>query len=252
VETAFYAEYYEIEDVHWWFRGRRRILLGLLDRELPDAPDGRRRRILDVGCGTGTMVGHLGRYGDAGGVEASPEAVAFCHERGVPGVVQATGETLPFADASFDLVTALDVIEHIEDDGQALREMRRVLEPGGRALITVPAFPFLWSPHDDVNHHFRRYVRPELEARMREAGLRPLRTSYFNSILFPVVAAVRVLKLNRLGGGRRTESRSDFTLSHGRHLGNRVLTGVFGAEAPVVARRDLPFGVSLLCLAARD
>jgi SAM-dependent methyltransferase len=252
MDPSFYAEYYEIEGVHWWFRGRRRILLELLDRELPATPDGRPRAILDVGCGTGTMVTHLGRYGDVTGIEASPEAVAFCHQRGVTNVQRADGEVLPFADASFDLVTALDVIEHIDDDAGALSEMHRVLRPGGRMLVTVPAFPFLWSAHDEVNRHFRRYVRPQLEERVRQAGLRPARVTYFNAFLFPAVAAVRVLRLNRLGGNRRQEQRSDFTLSHGRQLGNRALTRLFGAEAPVVARRDLPFGVSLLCLAVKD
>jgi SAM-dependent methyltransferase len=245
MDKAFYAEYYEIEDRHWWFAGRRQILLRVLEREL-----GERARdldILDFGCGTGTMLGHLARFGDPGGVDIDESAIDFCHQRGVDAARRIEPGPLPYADASFDLVTALDVIEHIEDDRATLAELDRVLRPGGHLLVAVPAMPFLWGPQDEISQHFRRYTAPVLRERLREAGFAVHRLSYFNTILFPGIAAVRLLRRDRGNG----EVKSDFTLTDRESLMNRVLTRVFAAEAPFVSRRDLPFGVSLLAFAEK-
>ena len=152
----FYPYYFRIEDRHWWFVGRRRVILGLLDDALGPG-DARGRRVLDVGCGTGTMLSHLERYGEPIGIEADDQAVAFCRARGVTRVRQADPPPLPFDDSRFDLVTALDVLEHVDDDQRLLGEMRRVLRPGGVALVTVPAFRALWSAQDVVSQHRRRY-----------------------------------------------------------------------------------------------
>jgi SAM-dependent methyltransferase len=235
-----------VEDVHWWFIARRRILLGVLERSLGVSTIGR-RRILDVGCGTGTMLTHLARFGDAQGVDIDPEAIQYCHARGLTQVSQSGAGTLPFAAETFDLVTALDVVEHIDDDLGALREMRRVLRPGGRLLVTVPAYRFLWGRQDDINLHKRRYVAAELRNRLRSAGFEVQKLTYMNALLFPAIAAIRLV---RHVLPTPAEAKSDFAFPAPGPF-NFLLSAVFGAERYVLGRFDLPFGVSIMALAQR-
>jgi SAM-dependent methyltransferase len=243
MEEDFYPAYYELEGRHWWFLGRRRLFLRLLEREFP--PGAGPIELLDFGCGTGAFLEHLERFGTVRAVDSDPNAVSFCHARGRAEVeLVPPGTPLPFADDTFDLVTTLDVIEHIDDDVGALAELRRVLRPGGRLLVAVPAFMFLWGKQDEVSHHRRRYTAGSLRQALAAAGFAVDRTSYFNTVLFPPIAAVRLgRRLLRRPGSRQ----SDFEL--GPAALNRALGAVFGAEAGLVARRDLPFGVSLLALA---
>ena len=238
----FYREYFEVEDRHWWFVGRREIFLDVLERRLGSGAD---RSILDIGSGTGTMIGHLARFGDVRGVDFDPEAIRFCRERGVIDVELLEGDGLPFEDERFDVVTSFDVLEHIEDDAQMLAEMRRVLRPGGTLLVSVPALPFLWGPQDEISHHQRRYRRAALGRAITAGGFDLERLSFFNTLLFPPIAAIRVLRLNRGG-----EAQSDFRLVPGACV-NRTLARLFASEARLLRRRDLPIGVSLLALAAR-
>jgi SAM-dependent methyltransferase len=240
----FYAEYYRIEDKHWWFVGRRRIFLALLRKYLPPRA-GRPRRILDVGCGTGTMLRYLGRFGEAEGIDTDAEAVRFCRMRGVGRVRRVEGPPLPFPDGAFDVITALDVIEHIEDDRAMLRELYRITRPGGLLLFSVPAYRFLWGPQDEISNHKRRYVRRQIGARVTAAGYRIRRLSYCNTLLFPMIAAIRLLRPYRPGAA---ELKSDFTLTR-PGLVNTVLGRVFALEAPVLERANLPFGVSILGIA---
>lgn len=244
MKREFYAEYFEIEDRHWWFVGRRRIFLRLLDRDLQPDPSSD-RRLLDVGCGTGTMVRHLGRYGRAEGVDADTEAVRLCRQRGVDRVQHVDGVPLPFGDGAFHAVTALDVIEHVDDDAQLVRELKRVLRPGGTLLASVPAYPWLWGRQDEIAHHKRRYTATELRRLVIGAGFEVCRLSYFNTLLFPPIAAVR---LARRVSKRASEPGSDFELTRPGRL-NDLLAGVFSVEAPLVARVNLPFGVSVLTVA---
>jgi SAM-dependent methyltransferase len=152
-----YSIMYRIEESHWWFTGRKRIIAGFVERICNGSTE-HSPHILDVGCGTGANLEMLAQFGQAAGVDVSPDALAFCRERGLQDVRQGEAEHLPYADASFDLVTGLDVVEHLDDDIAGLKEMRRVLRPGGRALLFVPAFMFLWGVQDDVSHHRRRYT----------------------------------------------------------------------------------------------
>src|SRR6266567_2800474 len=154
-----YSIMYEVEEKHWWFAGRRRIIASFVEDICREFETGK-PRILDVGCGTGANIQMLSQFGSAEGVDVSTEALEFCRARGLTNVKQGAAETLPHGDASFDLVTGLDVIEHLDDDVAGLREMRRVLRPGGRALLFVPAFMFLWGVQDDISHHRRRYRLP--------------------------------------------------------------------------------------------
>ena len=159
-----YSIMYEVEGKHWWFAGRRRIIAGFVEKVCRDMGK-LRPRILDVGCGTGANLQMLAQFGAAEGVDVSTEALDFCRARGLAEVKQGAAESLPFADASFDLVTGLDVVEHLDDDIAGLSEMRRVLRPDGRAVLFVPAFMFLWGVQDDISHHRRRYTLPELKAK---------------------------------------------------------------------------------------
>lgn len=235
MDQPIYEQLYRFEDRHWWFRGRRAVIRALLDGAgLPPEP-----RLLDAGCGTGRNLAEFGDPRTARGIDPSPQAVEFCRQRGLEGVSVGRLEALPFGDAEFDLMLLCDVIEHVEDDVAALRELRRVSAPGGALVITAPAYRWLWSSHDEAHHHHRRYTRPELERRAREAGWRPVRATYFNTILLPAVAAVRKLRPHRSYSGR-----SDAELTPGAL--NPVLEQPMRLEAALIRRgASLPFGVSI-------
>lgn len=240
MERTEYETMFLHEDVHWWFVGTRRVIMTLARRALRGCD--RTPRVLDVGCGTGATLARLEGM-EAFGVEPEAAALAYCARRGLSRVVRGRAEELPFADGTFDLVMALDVIEHIEDDAAAARELVRVTRPGGAVLITVPAHPLLWSSHDAALHHVRRYRRPEFERVLTGAGLRIESLGWYNTTLFPVVAAVRLLQ--RVVGGRGSP-KSDVSLPPAPV--NAALTALLGAERHLVGRVPLPFGVSLIAL----
>ena len=181
------------------------------------------------------------------GVDSEPAAVEFCHRRGEQAVQHSPDSRLPFVDASFDLVTLLDVIEHAPDDQVLLREAQRVLRAGGRALVTVPAYTWMWGAQDRISHHYRRYTRRRVLASLDRAGFEPLRSGYFNTLLFPPIALVRLAR--RLRPAPDT-LRSDFEFTEPGRL-NSLLAGVFSLEASMLRRITLPFGVSVFGLAAR-
>jgi SAM-dependent methyltransferase len=243
VRAEFYRDYFEIEERHWWFRGRRAIFLRLLDRYLPQGDPGE-RRLLDVGCGSGAMLTHLERYGSPTGIESDDEAVRQSRQRGIDAVKLADAPPLPFEDESFDLVTALDVLEHVDDDLELLREVERTLRPGGMLLLSVPAYRFLWGLQDEVAQHRRRYVAREVRERVVAARLELGRLSYFNTILFPPIAIVRLIGRIRPPSDRM----SDFDMTAPGTL-NDLLARVFASESRLLDRVDLPFGVSVVGLA---
>lgn len=244
MEAEFYAEYFEAEDRHWWFVGRRQIILRALERQLPP-PSTNPRKILDVGSGTGAMLGHLRRFGEVQGVDPDEAAVAFCHQRGEGAVQQLPDPELPFPEGAFDLVTAFDVLEHIDDDRSMLAEIRRVLGPGGTFVASVPAYRWLWGPQDEISHHKRRYHAAQLVERLGTAGFALTHISYFNTLLFPAIAAIRLLRPYRPGAA---ELKSDFELTPPGRV-NSALAALFSLEAGLVARARLPFGVSILVIA---
>src|SRR5215813_10118474 len=194
-----YSIMYEVEGKHWWFVGRRRIIATFVARICGDIGK-RRPRILDVGCGTGANLQMLSEFGVAEGVDVSTEALDFCRARGLSRVRLGAAETLPYEDSSFDLVTGLDVVEHLDDDVLGLREMRRVLRPRGRVLLFVPAFMFLSGVQADISHHRRRYTVADLKARLAAAGLTVERATYANLTFFLPILTGRVLM--RLTGFR--------------------------------------------------
>ncbi|HEX2016525.1 MAG TPA: class I SAM-dependent methyltransferase [Solirubrobacteraceae bacterium] len=242
MDTEYELQTHQVEDQHWWYRGRRRVLAEVL-RSLELAPHA---RILDAGCGSGRNMVELAAFGQVTGVELAPASVEVARGRGVGEVIAGSVVPLPLADSSFDLVVSLDVIEHLDDDREALREFRRVTAPGGRLLITVPAYQWLWSMHDEVNHHRRRYTRRTLLSAAAEAGWRPLRTTHFNALLLPGAIAVRSLERVKRPSGPPVSD-----LQRTPDLLNRVLERPLHAEAAIIRRgRRIPAGLSLLAVFA--
>jgi SAM-dependent methyltransferase len=238
-----YSIMYEVEGKHWWFAGRRRIIAEFVEGVCRDIGK-LRPRILDVGCGTGANLQMLSQFGAAEGVDVSSEALDFCRARGLAEVKQGAAESLPFADASFDLVTGLDVVEHLDDDIAGLSEMRRVLRPDGRAVLFVPAFMFLWGVQDDISHHRRRYTLTELTQRLGDAGLTVERASYANITFFaPILFGRLLMRLT----GLRPASENNITIGALNGLLGRIL----GAESWWLRRMNFPFGVSIICVAKK-
>ena len=240
MDDLLLRQHLELEERHWWFVGRRRIVLGTLERYLPP---GKHLDVLDAGCGGGATLESLDRYGNATGLELEEEAVDYARGRG-RNVTQGSIVTLPFEDESFDLTLALDVIEHVPDDLAALRELYRALRPGGSLLVTVPALRLLWSAHDEANGHYRRYTVDGLRRQVESAGFEVATVTYFNTLLFPVVLAVRML-------GRLRPKRAASDVSEVSNPANDVLAGVFSLEKHLVGRLRLPVGVSALCFARK-
>jgi SAM-dependent methyltransferase len=242
MDAMLLQQHLELEERHWWFVGRRRIVLGVLDRFVPAS--GGPLDVLDAGCGGGATLESLrARYGNARGLELSSVAVAYARERG-RDVTQGSIEEMPFAEGSLDLALALDVIEHVPDDAVALRELHRVLKPGGSLLLTVPALMLLWSQHDVANGHYRRYTEGQLRRRVEEAGFEVAFATYFNTILFPPVLAARLLW--RL---RPKKVASDVAEVAGPV--NAVLAGTFSLERHLLRHVSMPIGVSALCVARK-
>lgn len=235
---------FEVEEHHWWYRGRRRVLEAVLDGlALPAAA-----RILDAGCGSGRNMVELERRGDVRGVELAPASVEAARARGVGDVVAGSlEERLPFDGGAFDLAVALDVLEHLREDEPVLRELARVVAPGGRLVVTVPQYAWLWGEHDVLSHHRRRYTRALLVGRAAGAGWVPERLTAFNSVALPAVAAARLVQRLR----RRAEPASDLGRTSPGVV-NEALERVLRAEAAWIrSGRDLPAGVSLLAVLRR-
>ncbi len=232
----------EVDEHHWWYRGRRRIIRAELDRlALP-----LRAAVLDAGCGSGRTMQELADYGEVVGIELDAQAAEFARGRGVGEVRIGRLERLPWEAGTFDLIVCLDVIEHTPDDRATLRELRRVCKPGGWLLVTVPAYQALWSPHDEANHHFRRYGQRTLRAAALDASWSVARMTYFNSLLLAPAAAVRIVQ-------RRRNSRLDAGYTPDLELGPAWLNGVLERPLQAEARwltlgRTLPAGLSLLAM----
>ena len=225
-----------LEDTHWWFVGKRI----LVESALESVPGG---RALDVGCGTGGVLASLRARWRIVGTDLSRAALTHSRRRGLDALVSAAAERLPFRRGSFMLVSALDVIEHADDDRAVLAEMRGVLADGGTLLVSVPAFPALWSAHDVALGHRRRYTPRALRAAIEDAGFSVVRMTYTNTAIFPAAAAVRLL-----GRVRRRSASAVDRFSLPRPL-NRLMIGLYRLEARVMRHVRLPVGVSLLCVA---
>jgi SAM-dependent methyltransferase len=247
------------EDRHWWFATRTRAILAFLDRYVGPGQD---LRILDVGCGAANMTHHLRHYGQVVGVDNNPRPLEVARQRGLEAY-EGAADNLPFEDGGFDLVTLLDTVEHVPAEDRVFEECRRVLrspqpeqgQPGGKLLVTVPAFMYLWSRNDEINMHQRRYTAPELKAKLQRCGFKVLRISYNNSFLFPLAAALILLRRGRaepeLASPHFDEDAYQVEMEPASPLLNGVLTQVGKAEVAMLRHVNLPAGTSIIAVAEK-
>lgn len=243
MEQHTYAIMNRVEDSHWWFVGRRAILeefMRLIVSRIPRND----LRILDVGCGTGANLEMLAGFGKSEGVDVSDEALEFCRAKGL-SVHKGLAEKLPFEDESFDVVTALDVVEHLDDDVTGLREMARVLKSDGRTLIFVPAFMWLWGVQDDISNHRIRYTKKQIVERLEQAGFVIERATFANWTFFaPILAGRLLMKVT----GLKPESENNVNVS----ALNGIFGRIFSAERHWLRKFDFPFGVSIVITATKN
>ena len=232
---------FRVEETHWWYSALHRLIFQTLEAELPDW---REKEIVDVGCGTGAILKQLGNPGKNVGIDLAPEAVSFCRQRGLNNVQQGDIHALPFLDASFDAVICSSVLYHqwVSDVEGAIREMHRVLRPGGTLLIVVPAFPFLHSAHDEAVMTARRFRKREIQQLLEKQNFKIRRLTYWTTLLFPLAIAARTFGGSKMGRDFEAEGAS-FT--------QRAFTRIMGLELQLLRKTSLPFGVALLAVARK-
>jgi SAM-dependent methyltransferase len=240
MERIAYRQMAELDQRHWWYRGRREVLSELIRREVKPPPGA---AILEIGCGTGHNFGMLSAFGHVEAVELDDEARSLAEQRlGRSIMTSRLPELAGIPDRHYDLIGALDVIEHIDEDVAAVAAIAAKLRPGGKFVMTVPAHPWMWSAHDTVNHHKRRYSKKALRKLIEGSPLRLDRIGYFNSLLFPAAVA------ERLASKLRGKDSADLALPPA--LLNTALERVFAAERHLVGRLPLPPGLSLFAVAS--
>ena len=248
MRADIYQAMAKAEDSHWWFKARRTIIADILrGQKLPASTV-----ILDAGSGTGGNLAMLSAFGQLSAMEMDEEARALANKRGMvtveAGMLPAA---IPFGEKAFDLVVLFDVLEHVEEDFNTLTMIRSRLSTGGKLMLTVPAFEMLWSVHDDMHHHKRRYSLPPLVRLMERAGYKVTFASYINFWLFPVIATLRIF--DRLTGGRLIgkNSAGNGELALPSPTVNRLLESIFASESTLLRIMRLPFGVSIVLLAEK-
>jgi SAM-dependent methyltransferase len=247
MKQGYEAHYHRIEENHWWFLGRRDIVRSFVLQANAD----RNCRILEMGCSGGPLIQQLQAdgYRNVTGIDISSDAIALARQRGLADTHVMDAQKLSFPDGQFDVITASDVLEHLADAPGAIQEWHRLLKPGGVLIVFVPAFQFLWSEHDEINKHYRRYRRPELNELLTAHAFALERSSYWNFVLFFPVAAVRLLK-RCLPRPRRVSDEGDFFAVPA--LVSRTLTALLRSENGWLRRGvNFPFGVSVLAIARK-
>jgi SAM-dependent methyltransferase len=237
MDDSLYRAFAEVEDRHWWFVARRAIVLRLIDRWVPAGST-----VVDVGCGTGGFIDALQSTHNVRGIDPAPPALEACRARGLGAVLQGTAaDRASWGALPVDAVTLLDVIEHVDDDVAVLHEAAMAVVSSGVVIVTVPAYQWLWSHHDELNHHRRRYTASRLRAAHRKAGLEPIQSGYFNSVLFPLAVMQRAA--SGLGIGGRP-------LAIPRPFLNRLFCRILSSEAPRLGRgvSGFAFGLSAFCV----
>lgn len=240
MERIVYERMAELDERHWWYRARRDVLAALIERKIKLPP---KAKLLEIGCGTGHNLQMLARFGEVDGIELDDEARAIATKRvGKPIGASPLPDLAGVPNAQYDLVAVLDVIEHVDEDVRSLATIAAKLRPGGKILITVPAHQWMWSAHDTVNHHKRRYSAKSLRKAIEQAGLTVGLLSPFNSLLFPLAAGARIA--GRLLG----KDSSDDAMPPAPV--NSLFKMVFGLERYAIGRVPFPPGVSLVAIAS--
>jgi 2-polyprenyl-3-methyl-5-hydroxy-6-metoxy-1,4-benzoquinol methylase len=231
----------EFEENYWWFIGRKKIIGTIIEKHVKLKQN---LRILDAGCGSGNTTLELKKFGNVYGIDFSFSALRYAKNRGINKVVQSSSYDLPFLSNTFDVITILDVLEHIEDDSRVLKELKRILKQDGIILITVPAFQFLWSDHDTALSHFRRYNHKNLHKIVTQSGLTSTRLTYFISCLFPILALYRILSTFK-----KKKLNPKPTLIQLPSIVNNILKQMLYFENKILQAINMPFGLSLFCVA---
>ncbi len=243
MKPHIYNQMAAMETNHWWFVGRRRILTEVL-KTYVDLPS--KCQILEVGCGTGGNLSMLSQFGRVSAIEPNDQARQLASQKGDFEIRRGSlPHDIPFDPQAFDLISALDILEHVSDDLNSLHSLRNFLRPKGWLLITVPAFSFLWSTHDEDHHHKRRYNKTQLERIVHEAGFSRVIVTYFNTLLFPLAASIRLMK--KILGLNELNEQMALPASI-----NQLLTCSFSSERHIIKNCPLPVGLSLLLLARRS
>lgn len=239
-----YQKMYNLENSYWWHVGRQSIISSFLNLYLSKKEN---LKILNIGCGTGANFKILKKFGKVTGIDSSEEALKFCHKQEFNNVRLGKAERLDFKNESFDLITVLDVLEHLNDDQKALREFYRVLKKGGQVLITVPAYRFLWSEHDEALHHRRRYMASDLHIRLNNAGFQVLRRSYCISFAFPAILAYKLFR----GLFPKSPDKPKTSYIILPKVINNFLILLLKLEAFLLKHIDFPIGTSIISLARK-
>jgi SAM-dependent methyltransferase len=239
MDPAYAAVHAEEDRAHWWFLGRRAVILAEMARRLPAG----RARIAELGCGSGGMLEALSRFGTAVGVETDAALRARAQERGLDVRAGTLPDAIPLHPGRWDAVCLFDVLEHVDDEAGALAACRRLLVPGGRLFVTVPAYAWLWSRHDELLGHRRRYTVRALRQVAERAGFAVERLTYFNTILAPPIMAVRIVRAALRRPGHDLDRPAPWL--------NRALAACFSAEVRLLRWTSPPFGISILLVARR-
>lgn len=247
MKREVYQQSQKLRDEHWWFLGRKKIIGSVLNSNL-NCSD---LKILDVGCGSATALSVLSRFGRLTGVDNSNVAVKFCQKHNYSSTLKGDATNLPFPKAHFDLVAALDLLEHVHDDQKALKEFNRVCKNGGGVIITVPAMPFLWGENDILIDHFRRYQKDELKKKIELAGFEVKKLSYFNFFLLPFYLAWHFKEQlwRKMVKGYQTKQTLSVKVPF---LINKFFTLLLLVEGLFLPRIDFPWGSSLICFAQKS
>lgn len=241
MQKYLYKDLYDLEELHWWHKAKRRLVSSILKKSLK----GKGNKILDVGCGTGKNLEAFSKFGVVFGIDNSSDAISFCKKRGFKDVVKKSIEKMPYKPGSFDAITALDVLEHV-DDSRVLKEIRRILKKDGVLIITVPAFKWLWSRWDEVLYHKRRYTEKTLTEVLRKNGFKIIKTSYAYSFLVLPALIIRTIKKIFY----KNYYPSDFQLS------NKIISSILGILADIekifILNLKIPFGTSLITVTKKN
>ena len=238
-----YEYFNAIEERHWWFQARKEIVLRLIDQHYEK---GKKLEVLDIGCGTGMTLKALEKYGEVWGLDKNIKAIEYSKKKAPEAQVMQGSFPAQVPAKQFDIITVLDVIEHIEEDGRALQKLAQTLKPNGIAVITAPAYKLHWTGHDDMNEHKRRYTAPELKQKLRDAGLEIKKISYYNTLLFFPIAAAKIM--SRVFS---PHAKSHFTAAPPPAFLNLPLKAIFAFEKYLLPHINFPFGISIIAVATR-